>query len=94
MWRSRYEVSKFANVPLFNEPLNEWSQSRVDFVHCLEFFHSIRYCMEPPPDYIMDDDEALDTWLRNKKNKAEVEQRKTRLNQNPKTAGKSTMKMI
>ena len=50
--------------------------------------------MEPPPDYIMDDDEALDTWLRNKKNKAEVEQRKTRLNQNPKTTGKSTMKMI
>jgi hypothetical protein len=42
----------------------------------------------------MDDDEALDTWLKNKKNKAETEQRKTRLNRNPKTAGKSQMKLI
>lgn len=81
-------------MPIFKEPLSEWSQSRVDFIHCLEFFHAIRYCHDPPADYVMDDDEALDTWLKNKKNKAETEQRKTRLNRNPKTAGKSQMKLI
>jgi hypothetical protein len=50
---------------------------------------------EAPPDHIIEDDEELDAFLRARKSKREVADRKSRLNAaKPKAGGKHTREKI
>ena len=73
----------------------EWSNLRLDFVAWLDFYHKISQMEDPPPDHIIEDDEALDGFLRTRRLKREGEERKARLTAaKPSAGGKTTREKI
>jgi hypothetical protein len=51
----------------------------VDFVAWCEFYYNVQQMEDPPSNDILEDDEALDHFLRMRKSKNEQEARKARL---------------
>lgn len=77
-WLTRFHTCQITNVLLFEEPLEEWSPLRYDFVSWLNKYYQIINLEDKPSEGVINDDDLLDAWLRNreleyKKQKKELE---------------------
>lgn len=75
---------KAGGASMFPEPFIEWSPLRIEFLSWCEFYYNI-YQMpedERPNNQVIDDDEHLETWFKNKKAERERTAREARLNKN------------
>lgn len=68
---------------------------RVDFVRWLEFYYQIEKMENGPPEYVIEDQDQLDAWLKQKRNENERREREMRASTSAnKKGGHSKMKMI
>jgi len=66
LWRIRYITSQKTSDPLFGIPTSEYNNDMVNLAYWSNFYQNI-YEMMPedrPPDSIIDDDEALDSFMK------------------------------
>ncbi|MHA2111274.1 MAG: hypothetical protein ACXADW_11465 [Candidatus Hodarchaeales archaeon] len=70
-WRYRWMASKSGDG-LFGKPISEWSEMQEGVVYWSQYYDSVYDAYEKPSDVIIDNDEALDAWMReqNKKHKS------------------------
>lgn len=71
-WRSYWAVADRNNV--FDRPLMEWTDEQQSLVIWSKLYDSLRENTDPPPDDMVNDDDAFDGWLimQSRKNKQEV----------------------
>jgi len=66
LWRIRYVTSQKVSDPLFGVPTSQYTNDMLNLAYWSNFYQNI-YEMMPkdrPPDTIVEDDEALDTYMK------------------------------
>ncbi len=66
-WSIYWRSLKSANDCLFNQPVTEWDINKLLLVHWSQFYDDIMKSPEPPPQYIIDNDDDLDKWLQDRR---------------------------
>ena len=74
-WQYRYNICKDSNLPLFSNPVSEWSGWQVWLAHWCEWYYQILKSEDHPANYVIEDDFLLDQWLMNRKKKYDHEKR-------------------
>lgn len=67
-WRFRWVASK-SGADLFGRSVAEWSEMQNMLVYWSEYYDSIYESMEKPPEYIIENDQACDAWVRDQNKK-------------------------
>jgi len=67
LWRIRYVTSLKTSEPLFGVPTSEYSNDQLNLAYWSHYYQSIYEMMpeDQPPEIIINDDEALDAYLKN-----------------------------
>jgi hypothetical protein len=67
LWRIRYMTSLKTSEPLFGVPTSEYSNDQLNLAYWSHYYQSIYEMMpeDQPPEMIINDDEALDAYLKN-----------------------------
>lgn len=66
LWRIRYVTSQKTSDPLFGRPTSEYTNDMLNLAYWSNFYQSV-YEMLPkdrPPDSVIEDDEALDAYMK------------------------------
>lgn len=63
-WQSRYSLSLASQVPIFDKPVSEWNELQVQLISWCHFYYNLRNDPEGPPEFMFDDDNELDKWLK------------------------------
>jgi hypothetical protein len=66
LWRIRYITSTKTGTPLFSRPIEDYSVDQLSLAYWSYFYSSIFEMLpdERPPEYIIEDDESLDAFMK------------------------------
>lgn len=76
-WSIYWRSAKSTNCPIFEGTVSEWDVNKLLLVHWSQFYEDIVSQPEPPPGDILEDDDRLDRWLKEKRMVQERNARKT-----------------
>ena len=65
-WRQRYDLATATGSQFLPGAVSEWDELKVQFTMWCQFYHAVYDSMDKPAEATIQDDEALDSWLRNK----------------------------
>jgi hypothetical protein len=63
-WRSRWKICKNTGSPMFSGTSAEWDKNKVSICYWSDFYDTIFGYHTPPPEDIIQDDDALFDWIR------------------------------
>ena len=63
-WRRRWKASKQTGSEIFKGTSSDWDINKVEICYWSDFYDSIFSYHTPPPEHIIDDDDALFDWIK------------------------------
>lgn len=75
-WRARWKASKETGTPLFPNPVCDWNPSQVELSYWFSFYDSIYEHPDRPPIKVINDDDLLDKWVKDKHEEVEKRAKK------------------
>ena len=63
-WRRRWKASKQTGADIFPGTSSDWDKNKVEICYWSDFYDSIFSYHTPPPEDIINDDDALFEWIR------------------------------
>lgn len=62
-WRGRWKSAKESSSPVFGGASTTWSTNQTQIVYWADFYDSVRQHPDAPSEVVIEDDEALQSWL-------------------------------
>lgn len=63
-WRSKWRIACKTGSPLLPGPVSEWTPIQTALCFWSNFYDGVYEAYESPPDWIIEDDEELDKWIK------------------------------
>jgi hypothetical protein len=71
--RNIWNVCKSTGSPLFKGYVTEWNALQMRLIFWLNYYSSIEGAYNKPPEWIIRNDEHIDTWMKNQVKESEQE---------------------